>query len=366
MDWLPNGDRILRTSSGRHLHFLDDPGWILDPLIVFAYIESQWNMGTLLLHFVVIIVAVNKISCQLGCHPQALLEWNPKKQTVQMNWTLVGNICKNRSDCFGAQEGDGWSRHLSFPQICPLQLQFGDKLLMTADGTLESYGIRILNVSKENFDSCSTDGQENDQFLFPFNINGSAQVGVKWLFPGHHYFIALHEGDTQLCKLGLRLNVSVKMQLCQSSPLLRLCSGNGICQTDLWEGAYHCRCHRNYSGRFCEKFDACLDNPCKNKGVCLSNGSTDPTRKTHKCLCPPHFTGKDKKLFNFIDFHIWFNSESRKLLRQVYTTKAFPSTYIYISPNIHQLPRLLGSCSKTPLLPIEEEWEDFVHSFWST
>uniref|UniRef100_A0A3P8V4B2 EGF-like domain-containing protein n=1 Tax=Cynoglossus semilaevis TaxID=244447 RepID=A0A3P8V4B2_CYNSE len=248
-------------------------------------------MGTLLLHFVVIIVAVNKISCQLGCHPQALLEWNPKKQTVQMNWTLVGNICKNRSDCFGAQEGDGWSRHLSFPQICPLQLQFGDKLLMTADGTLESYGIRILNVSKENFDSCSTDGQENDQFLFPFNINGSAQVGVKWLFPGHHYFIALHEGDTQLCKLGLRLNVSVKMQLCQSSPLLRLCSGNGICQTDLWEGAYHCRCHRNYSGRFCEKFDACLDNPCKNKGVCLSNGSTDPTRKTHKCLCPPHFTG---------------------------------------------------------------------------
>ncbi|KAI3363128.1 hypothetical protein L3Q82_011773 [Scortum barcoo] len=128
-----------------------------------------------------------------------------------------------------------------------------------------------------------------DQFLFPHNINESEQVEAKWVIPGHHYFIALHEGDTQLCKLGLRLNVSVKTQLCQASPLLRLCSGNGICQTGLWEGAYHCRCQHHYSGRFCEKSDACLDNPCENKGVCLSNGSTDPNHRTYKCLCPPTF-----------------------------------------------------------------------------
>lgn len=212
-----------------------------------------------------------------------------------MNWTLVENICSHFAECWDSQVREESSRQpFNFPQICPLQLQHGEKLFMSADETLKSYGIKLLNVSKENFESCSTNGQLKDQFLFPNNINESEQVEAKWLVPGHHYFIAVHKGDTQLCKLGLRLNVTVKVHLCQSSPLLRLCSGNGICQTSLWEDAYHCQCHHYHSGRFCEKFDACVDNPCENKGVCLSNGSTDPGQRRYKCLCPPHFTGKDK------------------------------------------------------------------------
>ncbi|XP_034464842.1 protein eyes shut homolog isoform X2 [Hippoglossus hippoglossus] len=243
-------------------------------------------MGTSLFLLVGIFVAVRVIHCRTVCS-QASLKWHLKQQTVQMNWTLIGNICRNMSECWDDPRG----HLLSFPQICPLQLQHGDKLLMSADESLKSYGIRLLNVSKHNFESCSANGLKEDQFLFPRNINESLQVEAKWLVPGRHFFIALHEGDAQLCRLGLRLNVSVKPQLCQASPLLRLCSGNGICQTDLWEGAYHCRCHQHYSGRFCEKFDACLDNPCRNKGVCLSNGSADPNHRTYKCLCPPHFTG---------------------------------------------------------------------------
>lgn len=237
----------------------------------------------------------NRAHCQTFCNREASVEWHAHQQTVQLKWTLIDSICANVSQCWDSQEGEESSgRPLSFPQLCPLQLQHGDKLLMSADETLQSYGITLINVSKENFESCSTDGPLKDQFLFPHNINESESVEPKWLVPGHHYFIALHDGDTQLCKLGLRLNVSVKTQLCQSSPLLRLCSGNGICQTGLWEDAYRCHCRRHYSGRFCEKFDACLDNPCENKGVCLSNGSTDPSHRTYKCLCPPHFTGKDK------------------------------------------------------------------------
>uniref|UniRef100_A0A4W6EFL7 Protein eyes shut homolog n=1 Tax=Lates calcarifer TaxID=8187 RepID=A0A4W6EFL7_LATCA len=250
-------------------------------------------MGVSLFRLIAIFVAVSIIHCQTVCNRQMSLEWHLKQHTVQMHWTLIGNICRSVAQCWGESQGEDESsgRPFNFPQLCPLQLQHGDKLLMSADETLKSYGIRLLNVSKHNFESCSTNGQIKDQFLFPHNINESAQVEAKWLTPGRHYFIALHEGDTQLCKLGLRLNVSVKTQLCQVSPLLRLCSGKGICQTDLWEGAYHCRCHHRYSGRFCEKFDACLDNPCENKGVCLSNGSTDPNHRTYKCLCPPHFTG---------------------------------------------------------------------------
>lgn len=253
-------------------------------------------MGASLFYLIAVFVAVHMIHCQTVCNRKASLQWHPKQHAIQMNWTLIGNICRSVSECWDSQEGAESAGHpVNFPQICPLQLQHGDKLLMSADETLKSYGIRLLNVSKDSFEGCSTSGQIKDQFLFPHNINGSEQVEAKWLVPGHHYFIALHEGDAQLCKLGLRLNVSVKTQLCQRSPLLRLCSGSGVCQTGLWEGAYHCRCHHHYSGRFCEKSDACLDNPCENKGVCLSNGSTDPNHRTYKCLCPPHFTGKDNK-----------------------------------------------------------------------
>lgn len=252
-------------------------------------------MEAALLQLTVAFVVSRLIHCQTVCSRQASVEWHLKQHTFQMNWTLRGNICRSTSQCWDSRGGDESSGYpFNLPQICPLQLQHGDKLLMSADETLKSYGITLLNVSKGNFESCSTNGQIKDRFLFSHKINESEPVEAKWLVPGHHYFIALHEGDAQLCKLGLRLNVSVKTQHCQSSPLLRLCSGNGICQTGLWEGAYRCQCHHRYSGRFCEKFDACVDNPCENKGVCLSNGSTDPNHRTYKCLCPPHFTGKSK------------------------------------------------------------------------
>uniref|UniRef100_A0A3Q2QFP2 Eyes shut homolog n=1 Tax=Fundulus heteroclitus TaxID=8078 RepID=A0A3Q2QFP2_FUNHE len=233
--------------------------------------------------------------CHAVCNRQGPLEWHLKKHTIQMNWTLIGNICKGGLECWGSRgEVQVSKQPFNFPQICPLQLQHGDRLLMSADETLKSYGIRLLNVSREDFETCITNAELKNQFVFPHNINESEHVEAKWITPGHHYFIALHEGDSQLCKLGLRLNVSVKTQLCQASPLLRLCSGNGVCRTDFYKDAYHCQCHHRYFGRFCERFDACLDNPCQNKGVCLSNGSIDPNNRTYKCLCPPHFTGKEK------------------------------------------------------------------------
>lgn len=251
----------------------------------------------MLFHVITIFAAVSITQCQTVCNREASFEWHPKKHTIQMNWTLIGNICRSRFECWDSLGGDKSSeQHFNFPQLCPLQLQHGDKLLMSADETLGSYGIRILNVSKDTFESCSTNGGFKKQFLFPHILNKSEQVEAKWIVPGHHYFIALHGDETQLCEFGLRLNVSVKAHLCQASPLLRLCSGNGVCRTDFWKSTYHCRCRHSYSGRFCEKFDACMDNPCVNKGICLSNGSADPNNRTYKCLCPPHFTGKNIKL----------------------------------------------------------------------
>uniref|UniRef100_A0A3Q3W6S9 EGF-like domain-containing protein n=1 Tax=Mola mola TaxID=94237 RepID=A0A3Q3W6S9_MOLML len=246
-------------------------------------------MGPSLFPLIVVFVAVHTIRCQTVCSRQSSVEWHPKQQRIQMNWTLIGNICSSTSECF--HRGQESTEHpFNFPQICPLQLQHGDKLLMSADETLLSYGIRLLNVSKESFEGCSTNGEIMDQLLFHHDLKERAHIEAKWLVPGRHYFIALHDGDLQLCKLGLRLSVSVRAQLCQASPLLRLCSGNGVCQAGLGDRVYSCRCHHRHSGTFCERSDPCLDNPCQNKGVCLSNGSTDPNYRTYKCLCAPHFT----------------------------------------------------------------------------
>lgn len=249
-------------------------------------------MGLSSLSLIVVFLAVNTIHCQTVCSGQSSLEWHPQQRVIQMNWTLITNICSSASECWGFHGGqDSTGPPFNLPQMCPLQLQHGDTLLMSTDETLKSYGIRLLNVSKENFENCSTNREFRDQYLFPHDVKESEHVETKWLVPGHHYFIALHDGDPLLCKLGLRLNVSVKVQLCQASPELQLCSGKGVCQTGPWGSAYHCRCHHRYSGMFCEKSDPCLDNPCENKGVCLSNGSTAPNHRIYKCLCPPHFTG---------------------------------------------------------------------------
>ncbi|XP_049592179.1 protein eyes shut homolog [Syngnathus scovelli] len=254
--------------------------------------EKRSNMKTLTFSLTSIYVSclVHMSFCLTSCKKNFALEWHQDQIIIQMNWTLMENMCGSIKECWGSGRDD-LNVPVNLPQICPLQLQLGDKLLLVPDETLMSYGVRLLNVSKDNFESCSTNGLARDQLIFPQHINRSEEVDSKWLELGHRYFIGLHDDDTQLCKHGLRLNVLVKTQLCQASPLLPLCSGKGICQTDNLEDTYSCRCHRHYSGRFCEKFDPCLDNPCKNKGVCLSNGSAELNHRMYKCLCPPHFTG---------------------------------------------------------------------------
>ncbi|XP_064792399.1 protein eyes shut homolog [Oncorhynchus masou masou] len=260
-------------------------------------------MQRLSFHIIAVIISYFLNGCivvhsQTVCNRPANLEWHLQPQTAQVKWTLMENICDSMVECWGDQERTETQKSdvpptWNLPQICPLEVQFGVKLFVSIDATLDLYGIRILNVSKEDFESCSTAPQSQDQFVCSDDVmNVSRQVQPKWLLPGLHYFIASHEGNSQLCKLGLRLNVSVKEQQCQSSPLVRLCSGSGVCRTSFWEdGAYRCQCRQHYSGKFCEKFDACLENPCENEGVCVTNGTTDHIHVTYKCLCPPHFTG---------------------------------------------------------------------------
>nr|XP_015218369.1 PREDICTED: protein eyes shut homolog [Lepisosteus oculatus] len=233
---------------------------------------------------------------QIICSRQMSTDWHLQPQNITIKWTLTENICSDDSECWNIKKKDG-EKHMSnielfnFPQICPLHLQLGDKLFVSFDSTLELYGIKIINVSKYEFESCSTTSYSEDQVLFMNDMKDDKEVNSKWLTPATHYFIAIHEDNPQLCKLGLRINVTVKEQYCTGSRNAQLCSGNGVCLTRVWEKKYSCQCNKTYSGEFCEEYDACSENPCWSGATCRSHAVTSHQSKPYECICPSKFTG---------------------------------------------------------------------------
>ena len=102
------------------------------------------------------------VHCQTFCPRQASLQWQTPPRVVSLNLTLMENICMDRGQCWdtpGASPALTAARPLAYPQICPLQLQHGDTLLVSADQTLRSYGVRLASVSEDGFESCSTEGR---------------------------------------------------------------------------------------------------------------------------------------------------------------------------------------------------------------
>ncbi|XP_049328582.1 protein eyes shut homolog isoform X2 [Astyanax mexicanus] len=259
-----------------------------------------WGLGLLI--FFLGCFADDGVSGQAICRRPLYREWQPQPRNITLRWTLTENTCSGAAQCWnGASRGDdGRLRRLSqhwtnqsyaAPQLCPLELQLGEALFAVPDRTLERYGVNLINVSREEFESCSTEKAQSQHFIFSGDMKGSVQVDPKWLSPGVHYFAATHRGSSQLCQLGLRVGVVVGEQHCQNSPLLRLCSGNGACRAKVGEFTYRCHCDKHYSGLYCEYFDACSEMPCLNGATCLSNSSASLNRLPYECLCPPQFTG---------------------------------------------------------------------------
>lgn len=264
----------------------------------------EWtSMKRLNLHLIAFLLGYfmdDGLCGQAICNRTAPGEWRTQPQSTTVKWTLMENTCTGLTQCHGEQIGGDEGAQLQPPnasspglsQLCPLELQLGDVLYMVADATLEEYGLNLANGSKDDFDNCSIGQPHLAQYLFFGDMNGTVPVEPKWLTLGVHYFVASHEGSSQLCKLGLRLKVSVKEQNCQHSPLVRLCSGNGICRTNMRSLTYTCECLKHHSGRFCEKYDICSENPCLNGGTCVRNGSSDPNVHRYECKCSPGFAGE--------------------------------------------------------------------------
>ncbi|KAL7841895.1 hypothetical protein SRHO_G00255860 [Serrasalmus rhombeus] len=247
-----------------------------------------------LLVFLLSLFMDDEVSSQVICPRPLHHEWQPQLRNITLRWTLTENTCSSVDQCWNGllKRKQHWTNQsYAFPQLCPLEVQLGDALFAFPDRTLEQYGVNLINLSKEEFESCSTEQVQSKHFIFAAFMKGGMQVGPKWLSPGIHYFAATHKGSSQLCQLGLRLGVVVKKQCCQDSPLLRLCSGHGVCRANVGQLAYGCRCNKHYSGPFCEDFDACSEKPCLNGATCVSNSTAEPSRPSYECLCPPRFTG---------------------------------------------------------------------------
>uniref|UniRef100_A0A3B3RHE8 EGF-like domain-containing protein n=1 Tax=Paramormyrops kingsleyae TaxID=1676925 RepID=A0A3B3RHE8_9TELE len=227
---------------------------------------------------------------QMVCDTEASTHWLLVPQTLEVRWTLSRKTCSSPEECWGIR-GHGHEEELSstlwtFPQMCPVQLQVGDKLLVLADDTLESYGIHLMNVSKESFRSCSTTGYPADQLLFPGHVKGTVEVDPKWLLPGTQHLVAVREGDPELCKVGLRLVVRVRGHRCRRTTSERLCAGNGACRAAVQDNMFNCACRRGFSGRFCERFGGRPSGRHGARSLCMRRGPA------YECVCPSRPAGK--------------------------------------------------------------------------
>ncbi|KAH0622069.1 hypothetical protein JD844_024011 [Phrynosoma platyrhinos] len=223
----------------------------------------------------------------------------PKVHTVK--WSLTQNICSNfYTDCWNVESDHernvAEDVSLNNPQICPLHLQLGDAVFISSEPSFQSHGMNLANVTVEEFLSCPKQAEvPKEQLIFGCRLSGMHQIDPKWLGTGTHYFIEVPAQGPLLCNLGLRLNVTVKSQLCQQSPSATFCSGHGKCLSHIWDEAYNCYCEQSYSGQFCQEFDVCFSKPCYNNASCIGKGKKgEHGEDSYVCICPPLFAGRNK------------------------------------------------------------------------
>nr|KAF6462258.1 hypothetical protein HJG59_011296 [Molossus molossus] len=224
------------------------------------------------------------------CKWRLVEEWHTQPSSYVVNWTLTENICV---DLYG----DCWVEDINIemstsgkqavPQICPLQIQLGDILLISSEPSLHSPEMNLMNVSEASFIDCLQNATTEEQLLFGCKLRGLHTVNPQWLTVGTHYFITVMASGPLLCQLGLRLNVTVKEQFCQEHLNSEYCSGHGKCLTEIWSKTYNCHCEPPFSGKYCQELDACFYIPCKNNGSCINKWN----EQGYECICPPPFTG---------------------------------------------------------------------------
>ncbi|XP_059971085.1 protein eyes shut homolog [Mesoplodon densirostris] len=254
---------------------------------------------------------------RMTCKRHLVEEWRTQPSTYVVNWTVTENICLEfYGDClFGdVNTKMNTSGNQVVPQICPLQIQLGDILVISSEPSLQYPEINVMNVSEASFIDCLQNTTTEDQLLFGCNLKGMHTVNSQWLSVGTHYFITVMPSGPSLCQLGLRLNVTVKEQFCQEYLSSELCSGHGTCLTEVWSKIYSCHCQPPFSGKYCQELDSCSCKPCKNNDSDI-NKREKWNIQGYECVCHPQIKGINcSEIIGQCQPHICFHGNCRNII----------------------------------------------------
>ncbi|KAI4574654.1 hypothetical protein MJT46_003933 [Ovis ammon polii x Ovis aries] len=209
--------------------------------------------------------------------------WQPKtgQKVVEMKWDQVEVVpdiaCGNAS----ANSSAG-GRLVSFevPQNTSV------KIRQDATASL----ILLWKVTVTGFQQCSLiDGRSVTLLQAP----GGLVLLEEMLALGQNHFIGFVNDSVTKSIVALRLTLVVKTSTCvpgESRANGLECSGRGRCSTKPSEATFSCNCDDQYTGTFCEEFDACQKKPCQNNASCV-DAKEKQDGGNFSCVCLAGYLG---------------------------------------------------------------------------
>ncbi|XP_078695123.1 uncharacterized protein LOC144924054 [Branchiostoma floridae x Branchiostoma belcheri] len=225
----------------------------------------------------------------LGPLPEGSSPWqrNMTGSVVTVEWGYAKETCNTWLTCFGvpAAAAEGVLQ----VQQKPLEIQEGVRVRFQPDSQEVEFAIQPYKVSREGFEQCSiTQGRAttDSPTAVPFELD------PEFLNIGSNYFIVNTDSPLFRCDFGLRINITVKPNLCRPAeqPGTDLCNNRGHCLSWRTQGSFSCECCEGYTGQYCEEMDGCHSNPCENGATCLDIRD-DLGEGNFTCICPPGYTG---------------------------------------------------------------------------
>ena len=244
----------------------------------------------LLLHLLrELCTVLSQIQCSQPS-PGEVVRWHGQPANHSRTWRLE-LVCSSFKECLGyTSNGD----YAFLVQLCPLEIQQGDRVFIHRPPENILYPMRPALVSEQQWSSCQMlENIPSNQTLFSSNSSSITEIPQELLQPGNVYIAEIPNGFfSNNCLFGLRLNITVKTSNCRNSDANgTLCSGHGVCSSQLMSESFICRCDSGYLGNFCGEYDGCVSDPCVNGGTCIDViqglGGHNFT-----CQCPPPLLGE--------------------------------------------------------------------------
>lgn len=239
--------------------------------------------------------------------PPDLLEFQAEEGLLvhEIDWSLENNTCSSFSSCFSSQVTIDHPLEI---QLKPNQFIDGTQLrFININKTLN-----IFWVTEREFMSCTFLQQRN---LSQSMVDIYSTINHKFLRLGVNYFIAAIASDEyqNSCKDGMRINITMKYQTCMQPGLQDICNKRGMCLTSIHEDSYKCHCCNTFEGEYCELFNACISNPCRNHGQCIEKFD-NRGMSMFSCTCPLGFLGTmcESQVENLCDLKLCENNGSCK------------------------------------------------------